>query len=76
MISTISSPYDVSFFSPTPDTPRNWSSDVGLTLAISRKVASWNTTYAGTPCARAVSTRHQRSLSKIACSDFDNSISS
>ncbi len=37
---TISSPYEASFFSPTPETPRSWSSDVGLALAISRSVAS------------------------------------
>ena len=42
-------PYFASFASPTPLTLLNSASDVGHVAAISRRVASWNITYAGTP---------------------------
>jgi len=57
-------PYFSRFATPTPLTVLSSSRVVGIRVAISRRVASWKTTYAGTPCSFAVAARHVRSLSK------------
>src|SRR5258708_5566813 len=64
--SRTSSPYLRSFESPTPDTRRRSEGFVGCDTAIAARVESWNTTYAGTPAARAVSERHRRRRSMVA----------
>src|SRR5258708_2088271 len=63
--SRTSSPYLRSFASPTPDTRRRSERFVGCATAIAARVESWNTTYAGTPAARAVSERHRRRRSMV-----------
>src|SRR5450759_5517505 len=63
--SSTSSPYLRSFESPTPDTRRRSERFVGWAAAIAASVESWNTTYAGTPAARAVSERHRRRRSMV-----------
>jgi hypothetical protein len=51
----------------------NCPTDAGHTVAISRSVASWKMTYAGTPCSRACSARQARRASKAGCNDSGNS---
>src|SRR5260221_7942666 len=68
--SRTSSPYLRSFDSPTPDTRSSSARLVGLTDAMAASVVSWNTTYAGTPAARAVSSLHCRSRSRVSTGTF------
>src|SRR6516162_2179272 len=56
-------PYLASFVSPTPLTWPSSASDDGRVAAISRSVASWKITYAGTPCSFATPARHARNCS-------------
>ena len=71
--SSTPSPYVASFFSPTPPILPSSRTDAGHTVTISRSVASWKITYAGTPCSRACSARQARSASKAGTSSSGNS---
>src|SRR5690606_21098255 len=62
-VASTCSPYFASLFSPTPLTVPSSSNDPGIRVAISRRVASWKMTYAGTPCSLAVAARQARSRS-------------
>src|SRR2546427_8362261 len=63
--SSTSFPYFRSFDSPTPDTRSSSARFAGRADAIATSVASWKTTYAGTPPARAVSSRQLRNRSSV-----------
>src|SRR2546427_4519617 len=63
--SSTSFPYFRSFDSPTPDTRSSSVRFAGRADAIAASVASWKTTYAGTPPARAVSSRQRRNRSSV-----------
>ena len=60
---TLRQPYLSSLVAPTPLTVPSSSRSSGRRVAISRSVASWKTTYAGTPCSLAVAARQARSRS-------------
>ncbi len=59
----MASPYLASLASPTPPILARSASDDGCCSAISRSVASWKITYAGTPCSLAAAARQARSCS-------------
>ena len=58
-------PYFRSFDSPTPDTRSRSDRFAGRADAMAASVASWKITYAGTPPARAVSSRQRRNRSSV-----------